>query len=60
MNNRIHVHQILARIVVRALKTKINIPAIVLLVGPEVSVKQKSVIRTHVTGMEDAVLIITL
>ena len=44
MNNRIHVHQILARIMVRALKTKINIPAIVLLVGQEVNVKQKLVV----------------
>ena len=45
---------------VRVLKTQMHTTVIVLLAGPEINVKQKYVIRTHATGMEDAVLFITL
>jgi hypothetical protein len=45
---------------VPVLKTTMHTTAIVLLAGPEINVKQKSVIRTHVTGMEDAIPFITL
>ena len=60
MNNRIHVHQILARIMVRVLKTQMHTTVIVLLAGAEINVKQKYVIRTHVMDVEDAVSFVAL
>ena len=61
MNNRIHVHQILARIMVPVLKATIHTAAIVLLVGPEINVKLKLVVTltlVKVTEIAQSLIII--